>query len=180
MHPERECCHQPDLGKEGKSSQGPVPSPQASSLSLAASLKYITSICFKSGRSYPINTRGQMCPGGVATVGWAGRGQEGHAQLLFVLAVARAVPRGTSQVLRTGSQGTAAPHAALPRLVCQGQLRECLDPHPGAWPRMAWGAAWCSPNTCSWQCHSWQHKSHRNSHSGSILSTLLAYCLSKG
>lgn len=45
--------------------------------------------------------------------------------MLFVLAVARAVPGGTGQVLRTGSQGTAAPHAALPWLVCQRQLCEC-------------------------------------------------------
>lgn len=44
----------------------------------------------------------------------------------LVLAVACAVPGGAGQVLRTGSQGTAAPHAALPRLVCQRQLREWL------------------------------------------------------
>lgn len=80
-----------------------------------------------------------MSWGGVAVVGRAGRGQQGRASLLFVLAVARAVPRGTGQVLRTGSQGTAAPHAALPRLVCQRQLREC---HCARTPTLWHGPKW--------------------------------------
>lgn len=53
-----------------------------------------------------------------------GRGEGTQLSSVLVLAVARAVPGGAGQVLRAGAQGTAAPHAALPRLVRTGQLRE--------------------------------------------------------
>lgn len=39
------------------------------------------------------------------------------------VSVARSVTLGTVQVLRPGPQGEAASHAALPRMVSQGQLR---------------------------------------------------------
>lgn len=47
----------------------------------------------------------------------------------FPFAVARTVTGRTGQVLRTGPQGEAAAHAAIPRLVSAGQLREWPTTH---------------------------------------------------
>ena len=41
--------------------------------------------------------------------------------------MAQPFPRGASQVLRAGSEGATDPHAALSRLVCQGQLRKVKE-----------------------------------------------------
>lgn len=51
---------------------------------------------------------------------------------LHVLPVARSDPGGAGQVLRVGPERETAPHAALPDLVCQRQLRElfCSVPPP--------------------------------------------------
>lgn len=111
MHPERERRYQPDLGKEGKSTWGSAPSSRCSIPVLAAALKHVTSMCFQNQVLLSFK-----CAGPRLTA-------------VFLLAVARTVPGGAGQVLRTGSEGTAAPHAALPRLVCQRQLCEWLRRH---------------------------------------------------
>ena len=41
-----------------------------------------------------------------------------------IFPVAQPVSRGAIQVLRVGAQGASDPHAAVPRLVGQGQLRK--------------------------------------------------------
>lgn len=43
---------------------------------------------------------------------------------MCVFAVARPDPGGAGQVLRVGQEGETTPHAALPHLVRQGQLRK--------------------------------------------------------
>lgn len=45
---------------------------------------------------------------------------------MCVFAVARPDPGGAGQVLRVGQEGETTPHAALPHLVRQGQLRKNL------------------------------------------------------
>lgn len=114
------------LGRRVRARRAQRHRPRAASLSLAAALDHVASICFQTWVLLALkHAERALERGGRGGVGWEGTAGP-RLIITLVLAVACAVPGGTGQVLRTGSQGTAAPHAALPRLVCQRQLREWL------------------------------------------------------